>query len=770
MLPALALLVFLLSPTVHASSLPFPAALHLQELPTVRQRASPTCEGKTFDSCYTAEDCEDSRICLGRLDGNIVFCDSFVDEDGKHDIGCVCAPPGQFLRCDKGGSKACEAGEVCGLNPTSGSELCMSCCAVSPDSNLNYTLADPADARCQTSPSPTPSPSPSPVIQPAGALTPCTASPAYPCARDRECRSDLGQPCGLFDIYCECTPTDPDETCGTQSDCPDGEVCVSAPAAVPKQCAACAIARAHAGLLVDEGALESRCNDVADDTRPQLVANFPPAPNGLNYDACRASHQCQGNRTCAPWNDFEEVFESGECGLEGGKDAWVNCRCKPSDNNTKECLSSLDCPAGEECTLVSSECVSVVAKEAAFDEATVRGENNKTLPKPATGAGFSGASCTLNSECVAPRRCTHMFDEEPAWGRCAGRKRNCECTFPFPQACTRSKDCDRGEKCLREAGSLARPFCHSQRSEDRGDLLRLSQETPKPTNPFSNGFAYDACKNARGCADGYLCVHASERSDDGDECDGSRAGCVCKRSGDPNSGACNLTADCDDGEMCVEFWGAVPVRRECRSRRWLRNNRDVARMAPEELVGAPSDELEPDMSIAPTPEESGEEDGDVDAMATSPPASPSTSGFALQTPGATASASESPDSSSANLEESPEEEVCVDARALAHLPSHALVFGAAHRRSAVLCDAAGACATPGHLVVFKGEAMLMRRYCALAASGGCSRRVMLVNSPRMRRGLRVASKTGGLEFTALAARFGSAAEEVALRVLVRAGM
>lgn len=145
--------------------------------------------------------------------------------------------------------------------------------------------------------------------------------------------------------------------------------------------------------------------------------------------------------------------------------------------------------------------------------------------------------------------------------------------------------------------------------------------------------------------------------------------------------------------------------------------------------------------------------------------------------------------------------VCVDAAALSAVhPSH-LVFPS-HRRAAVLCDPQGSCATPGHMVVFQGRVMTMRLYC----EDRCERRVMWVNSPRMdmrlrlrlsgwRRGndeetwsggeempggrmeengssniaVRVKSRTEGLFYTALAARFESRLEIAALRILVRLG-
>lgn len=114
-----------------------------------------------------------------------------------------------------------------------------------------------------------------------------------------------------------------------------------------------------------------------------------------------------------------------------------------------------------------------------------------------------------------------------------------------------------------------------------------------------------------------------------------------------------------------------------------------------------------------------------------------------------------------------DEYVCVDASALDHLRREELVY-AEHVMARVLCDAQGACATPGHVVRFNGRAMMMRSYCA--AVGGCARDVMLVNSPRYRRGLMVGTKTQGLEFTAFAARFETRVEEHVLATAVHLGL
>lgn len=111
-------------------------------------------------------------------------------------------------------------------------------------------------------------------------------------------------------------------------------------------------------------------------------------------------------------------------------------------------------------------------------------------------------------------------------------------------------------------------------------------------------------------------------------------------------------------------------------------------------------------------------------------------------------------------------DICVDAALLDHLPRSQLVFRE-HRYASVMCDGDGSCATPGHIVVHRRKPMTMRRYCAVV--GGCKYRNKLVNSPKIRPGLRVASRTEELHFTPFAARYETKLEELVLRAVIHMG-
>lgn len=110
---------------------------------------------------------------------------------------------------------------------------------------------------------------------------------------------------------------------------------------------------------------------------------------------------------------------------------------------------------------------------------------------------------------------------------------------------------------------------------------------------------------------------------------------------------------------------------------------------------------------------------------------------------------------------------CIDASLLSTLPLRHLVF-AKHLRTYVLCDQHGSCATPGHVVVVNRLPMMMRTYCRQLAK--CRRRIALVNSPRVKRALRVRSKTDGLAFTSFAAQYETSLEELVLSTIIRMGM
>lgn len=110
--------------------------------------------------------------------------------------------------------------------------------------------------------------------------------------------------------------------------------------------------------------------------------------------------------------------------------------------------------------------------------------------------------------------------------------------------------------------------------------------------------------------------------------------------------------------------------------------------------------------------------------------------------------------------------VCVDEKLLRHMSEEELVYER-HVHARVLCDLQGSCATDRHMVMWHGQAMTMRGYCTKVR---CEEDERLVNSPRMQRGVRLPSRTYGLEMTALAARWDTWVERQVLGALIWLGM
>lgn len=65
--------------------------------------------------------------------------------------------------------------------------------------------------------------------------------------------------------------------------------------------------------------------------------------------------------------------------------------------------------------------------------------------------------------------------------------------------------------------------------------------------------------------------------------------------------------------------------------------------------------------------------------------------------------------------------------------------------------------------------MMMKTYCSLVDRGR-SRAIKFVNSPRMKRGLRIESKSSDMTLTALSARFETGIEEVVIGRLLQYGI
>lgn len=112
--------------------------------------------------------------------------------------------------------------------------------------------------------------------------------------------------------------------------------------------------------------------------------------------------------------------------------------------------------------------------------------------------------------------------------------------------------------------------------------------------------------------------------------------------------------------------------------------------------------------------------------------------------------------------------ICIAIDSLKHLPGIKYVFKSA-KRAVVLCDNSETCATPSHIVIYKGQVLTMKDYCGFV-DGGCTRKVKLVNSPKMESGLRLLSRQKHLVFTAFAAQFNTRIEKLFFKGIVKLGL
>lgn len=259
----------------------------------------------------------------------------------------------------------------------------------------------------------------------------------------------------------------------------------------------------------------------------------------------------------------------------------------------------------------------------------------------------------------------------------------------------------------------------------------------------AQGLSGEPCNaNSDVCIGGRICYEApTSFTLLTSECTPSSETCYCFDS----EATCESSDDCDDGERC--YRGSV-------------SGQDVSYCL---ACGVPLDMFE-DLEW---------EYVDEDPL-TCPSQSPDGS-TPTPSPTSVASANESggdqndenDDNDGDDDDDDEDEEVCVSVDVLSSYTPEELVFPT-HRRASVLCDIYDNCATPGHMVLYQERPMMMKTYCE--QTHGCSRRVKLVNSPRMRTALRIPSKSNHLQFLAFAAKLQSRTEEMVLSGLVRLGL
>eukprot|EP00737_Agarophyton_chilense_P002984 gb/GEZJ01003451.1/.p1 GENE.gb/GEZJ01003451.1/~~gb/GEZJ01003451.1/.p1 ORF type:complete len:482 (-),score=42.20 gb/GEZJ01003451.1/:2040-3485(-) len=420
----------------------------------------------------------------------------------------------------------------------------------------------------------------------------------------------------------------------------------------------------------------------------------------------------------------------------------------------------------------------------------------QTSREPSIPPGLNFEFCRLDPDCEPPRMCS-KFDFGHEIRPCDGQ--DCFCYTP-DICCENDSNCAQGESCvplMKEnvcvSNSISLPQrgpnlngepcytlfdCHPPRS---CNIVRSVNTQCNP--PFDNGgcvcMTQDSqCKNDGNCNEKEICQQSfspptcmappsfinervnGERCFSSRSCKGSRVcsstlsvennstlpcyflgQCVCTTS----NAICVADTDCDLAEFCVQ----KGQHKVCISKRIV--NAENTAFAP------PDPSAYPSIFVPSTP-------------SVLPFSSPMPSAAA----GCESQAGCSPNEAcifsngTASCEEVAAlgENICIAVETLKHTTEGKLLYKK-HIAARVLCDSLENCATTGHMVLFRGQAMMMKSYCAQV---GCKQRVKWVNSPRYQPGWRGRALGSELFFTAFAARFEAVIEEHILSFAIGIGL
>lgn len=357
---------------------------------------------------------------------------------------------------------------------------------------------------------------------------------------------------------------------------------------------------------------------------------------------------------------------------------------------------------------------------------------------------YSFDTCATDSECDSPRQC-YNSDVEP----CNGAS-DCRCASLTSLTCLSSFDCLPMDRCVSiDSNSL----CYSCQLSFNSNATLIDDGNCESGDKHS----FELCTQDSECAPPRTCYN-----EDTELCDAATdTTCSCIST---DNLLCTGSTDCLPGDVCSTFEGVDnPACVSCILD--LDSDNGTA------IDGGNCDSSrDPNTTQNPSQTELPQPSASQDSVESSP-----ASATLSPLPQPPAASSPNPDDSQTGASTTPKPggspiagpRVCIAVDALEQLPSSALVY-ATHRRASVLCDQHENCATPGHMVLFNKVAMSMNDYCA-RRNVSCVKRVKLVNSPKMKMGLRIPSKSKSLQFTALAAARETWLETTILKVVLRLG-
>lgn len=501
------------------------------------------------------------------------------------------------------------------------------------------------------------------------------------------------------------------------------------------------------------------------------AASAQSGENGLTLYPCDSQAQCQSSFDCA------ESFDDRLCKKQP-------CACLPKEETSlTQCVSSNICRDGEGCLQFDLENRTVFY---CADCRLTQSTNTTPLadacksspsptPEPSPSANLvTGESCTSSTQCVSDLVCAVVGEEQI----CSSTSSRCWC---IPEdykldSCLTSSDCTRQkEGCISPVDSsigicAACAFVSSEQFEavdsvcggspskdpsppstqravptpTRSQAPRISpSSTPVPVeSPSSSSLPTSSPSSSavQGPASSGSAEGSSSDGLDNSPSSSPSTSQLEEESGAGNLERCRSSTDCATGRFCLS--DVTVSANEIKGDSCTSSSGSCLCVSRENNVCSTSEDclqLDRCMKVGRTDYSLCISCNGVD----------SDIGIDL----------EAVDNGNGNCP------VCIAASMLSEFGAADLVYRA-HRRAQVLCDMQGSCATEGHMVVYRGDAMMMETYCE-RVDVVCRRVATVVNSPRMRKGLRVASRTDGLEFTALAARFGTKVEEMVLGTLLR---
>lgn len=524
-------------------------------------------------------------------------------------------------------------------------------------------------------------------------------------------------------------------SCTSSQDCPSGERCfglnVTSPTIVGEYCLTCRLASFNNVFPIDED--PSSCEDT-------WLGGYTGDICSLNYPFCAQGRECS------------EILKNGSIGPCGF--STEPCFCRPSD--LQNCSASNECVDKERCAKSSEgdqacfSCGRVAADDSmiAVDSSSVcttpaplsdSGEYNSTSAKPPVypANGLSLDYCRVDENCADSYNCVTVIDSKTV--PCNETSSSCFCSFPVRNVCSSSSECRQGERCYgytNENLNIDNQVCWSCRVQLEETDSYIDADPATCDGVWLGGYTGDICSSIyKECSSGRTCTEFQENGTVG-FCSFGTDPCFCWPT---DLTPCTTSRDCDPGERC-----AINEKNQtaCFSCDRVENDRNFASIDAVATCATPDPKISPSISPTASP---------TSSTSSTPAPSPSPSPFELP------SAPTLP----------PLRSACISMIHLVDIAQDDLVYKDSVRAS-VLCDRRNSCATPGHMVTYRRQPMMMATYCSKYAK--CSTRTAIVNSPRMRQALRISSHTEDLYFTALSARYETLFEEFLIQALIFVGI